>query len=82
MLKEIGGGFGIVLPENGVMLLWFLAIENGACCCCWVVQWKRGAGKVGVVFLRRNKHLLFFLLIRSIQHERTQREDGGAINNG
>lgn len=48
-----------MLPDNRVMLLWVLAIENGACC-CWVVQWKRGTGKVGVVFLTRNKHLLVF----------------------
>jgi len=45
MLKEIRGGFGIVLAENGVMLVWVLAIENGACC-YWFVQWNRG-----------NKHL-------------------------
>jgi len=56
MLKEIGGGFGIVLAEKGVMVVWVLAIENGACC-CWVVKWNRGTGKVGVVFLTRNKHL-------------------------
>ena len=41
-----GGGFGVVCADNGVLLVWVLALDDGG---CWVGEaGGGGAGKVKV----------------------------------
>ena len=46
VVEEKGGGFGVVCADNGVLLVWVLALDDGG---CWVGEaGGGGAGKVKV----------------------------------